>query len=96
MITREELHLRRDEIYAIAKKYGASDIRIFGSVARGDATESSDVDFVVRFEKGRSLMDHGGLLMDLRDYLNVKVDVISESGMRARFRETVMKDVVPL
>jgi len=96
MITRDDILRRRDEIIAIAKRYGASDIRIFGSVARGDATENSDVDFIVRFEPGRSLFDHGGLVMDLRELLGMKVDVIDEDAMRPRFRENVTKEVVPL
>ncbi len=81
MITRESLASRREEILAIAKRYGAHDLRIFGSVARGDQTESSDLDLIVRFEPGRSLFDHGGLLMDLQELLGVKVDVIDEDGM---------------
>ena len=51
---------------------------IFGSVARGDAGEQSDLDLIVRFEPGRSLLDHGGLVMDLRELLGRRVDVIDE------------------
>lgn len=96
MITREMLHRHHKAIFDIARRYGAHDIRIFGSVARGDADESSDLDLIVRFEPGRSLFDHGGLLMELQDLLGVKVDVISEGGMRPRFRRHVMKEAVPL
>ncbi len=96
MVTREAIHSRRDAILAIARRYGASDIRIFGSVARGDATETSDLDLIVRFEPDHSLFDHGGLLIDLQDLLGVKVDVISEGGMRERFRNHVMREAVPL
>ena len=95
-ITRQVLQQKREAILEIARRYGASDIRIFGSVARGDNTEASDVDLIVRFEPGRSLFDHGGLLMDLQDLLGVKVDVISEDGMRERFRNHVMKEAIPL
>lgn len=73
---------RREAILEIARRYGAHDIRVFGSVARRDAGDSSDLDVIVRFEPYRSLPDHGGLLMDLRELLGVKVDVISEAGMR--------------
>lgn len=66
MITREPLLQKREAIVEIARRYGAHDIRIFGSVARGDATESSDLDLIVRFDPDRSLFDHGGLVMDLR------------------------------
>jgi predicted nucleotidyltransferase len=96
MMTAASVRDHRDAILEIARRYGAHDIRIFGSVARGDATESSDLDLIVRFEPGRSLFDHGGFLMDLRDLLGVKVDVISEGGLRDRFREHVMKEAIPL
>jgi predicted nucleotidyltransferase len=96
MITKSDIITRREEILAIAKRDGASAIRIFGSVARGDTTERSDVDLIVRFEPGRSLLDHGGLLMDLQELLGVKVDVIDEDAMRPRFREHVTKEAVPL
>lgn len=96
MITRDDIVKRRDEIIAMAKQYGASDIRIFGSVARGDATETSDLDLIVRLDPGRSLFDLGGLLMDLRDLLGVKVDIISENGIRDRWREHLMHEAVAL
>jgi hypothetical protein len=96
MITRETLRQKREEILAIGCRYGAHDIRIFGSVARGDAGESSDLDLIVRFDPDRSLFDHGGLLMDLQELLGVKVDVISEAGMRERFRDHVLKEAIPL
>lgn len=55
---------RREAILVVARPYGASDVRVFGSVARGRADERSDVDLLVRFEPGRSLLDQGGLLME--------------------------------
>ena len=96
VITREDILRRREAILAIARKHGAHDVRIFGSVARGEAREFSDLDLLVRFEPDRTLFDHGGLIMDLRDLLGVKVDVISEAGMRERFRKYVMKEAIPL
>jgi predicted nucleotidyltransferase len=96
MITADDIRKRRDEINRLAARYGAHHVRIFGSVARGDATDASDLDLVVRFEPGRSLLDHGGLLMDLRDLLGVKVDVISEGSLTGRFGELVRKEAVPL
>jgi uncharacterized protein len=96
MLTQQSIRERRDAILEIARRYGASDIRIFGSVARGDATDSSDLDLIVRFEPGRSLLDHGGLVMDLRELLAVKVDVIDEDAMRPRFRDQASREAVPL
>ena len=96
MVTRDDLRRHRDVILEIAHRYGAHQVRIFGSVARGDATESSDVDLVVRFEPDRSLFDHGGLIDELEDLLGVKVDVVSEAGMRDRLRARVLKEAVPL
>ena len=96
MITKDEILKRREEIIAVAKRYGASDIRIFGSVARGDTTENSDLDLIVRFEPGRTLLDHGGLLMDLRDLLRIKVDVIDEGALSGRFEQIARREAVPL
>jgi predicted nucleotidyltransferase len=96
MITKEDIHRRRDEITRVAKSHGAHDVRIFGSVARGDADESSDLDLIVRFEPGRSLLDHGGLLMDLREMLGIKVDVIDEGALTGRFGKIAREEEMPL
>jgi predicted nucleotidyltransferase len=89
MVTREFIRQKRDAILEIARRYGASDVRIFGSVARGDATESSDLDILVRLEPGRSLIDQGGLL-------DMKVDVITEGALEGRFGQIVRREAVPL
>jgi predicted nucleotidyltransferase len=96
MLTKDDIRRRRAEIIEVANRYGAYDIRLFGSIARGDATEDSDLDFIVRFEPGRSLLDHGGLVMDLRDLLGRRVDVIDDDAMQPRFRDHVMKEAIPL
>ena len=77
-------------------KNGALDIRVFGSVARGDSTDTSDLDLIVRFQPGRSLLDHGGLVMDLRELLGTPIDVIDDGAMRPRFREHVLREAIPL
>ena len=69
---------------------------MFGSVARGEADAKSDVDFLVEMEAGRTLLDMGGLLMDLRDLLDRPVDVVTERGLRQRIRRRVLKEAVPL
>jgi predicted nucleotidyltransferase len=96
VITKAEIIRRRDEIISIARRYGASDVRLFGSVARGDANDTSDLDILVRFEPGRSLFDQGGLLMDLRTLLGIKVDVVSEGALTGRFGQCVRQEAVPL
>lgn len=96
MLRKSDIFARREEILALGRRYGASDIRIFGSVARGDADDASDLDLVVRFEPGRSLLDQGGLLMDLRALLGVNVDVVSEGALTGRFGERVRRDAVLL
>lgn len=92
----EELKRRRDEILRVAAIHGARRVRVFGSVARGEADEWSDVDFLVDLEKGRSLFDLGGLLMDLQDLLGRPVDVVTEKGLKARIRDRVLEEAVPL
>jgi len=87
---------KREEILRLASKRGARNLRIFGSVARGEGVAESDVDFLVDLEPGRSLMDLGGLQADLEQLLGGKVDVVSSRGLRERVRERVLRDAVPL
>jgi predicted nucleotidyltransferase len=91
-----ELRARRNEIMQIARARGATRVRVFGSVARGDATEASDLDFLVDLEPGRSLLDLGGLLMDLQELLERDVDVVTEHGLRPRVAKRVLADAVEL
>ncbi len=86
----------KDELVTVAARRGATNLRVFGSVARGDARPSGDVDLLVDLEPGRSLVDLGGLLMDLSDVLGVDVDVVTEASMKPRVRERVMGEAVPL
>ena len=87
---------RRDEILKLAAKRGAKNVRVFGSVARGDSDERSDVDFLVEMEPGRTLFDLSGLLLDLEAVLHAPVDVVTEKGLRPRVRERVLAEDVPL
>lgn len=87
---------KREAILALAAKYGASNVRVFGSVAEGSADEASDVDFLVDMAPGRSLFDLGGLLMDLQDLLGRKVDIVTEPGLRDRIRQSVCNQAVLL
>lgn len=96
MTTVQVLRNRKDEILRIASTRGAYNVRIFGSVARGEDDEQSDVDFLVDLQPGRSLFDLGGLLMDLQEFLGRPVDVVTEKGLRERLRQRVLREAVPL
>jgi predicted nucleotidyltransferase len=91
-----ELKDKREAILQIAAKHGARNVRVFGSVARGEADEQSDIDFLVDMEPGRSLLDLGGLLVDLQDLLGQNVDVVTERGLKPRIRERVLHEAVGL
>jgi predicted nucleotidyltransferase len=96
-MTLEELRSRhRDQIVELAHRRGAHNIRVFGSVARGDQRLDSDVDLLVDFEPGRSLLDLAGLWLDLEGTLGCKVDVVSSRGLRPRVESAVMRDAINL
>ena len=90
------LEMRRDHILRVADKHGARNVRVFGSVARGEAGPASDVDFLVKMDQGRSLIDLSTLVVDLRDLLGRKVDVVSEDGLYWLLRRRVLKEAKPL
>jgi predicted nucleotidyltransferase len=90
------LSQKREDIMRAARKHGARNVRIFGSVARGDDGPDSDVDFLVDMEPGRSLLDMGGLLMDLREMLGRNVDVVTERGLKTRIRDRVLEEAIRL
>ena len=86
----------RQRILDAAARHGASNVRVFGSVARGDNGDRSDLDLLVDLERGRSLMDLGGLLMDLRSELNMPIDVATEPMLRPEIRDRVLSEALPL
>lgn len=86
----------RSQILDTAHRYGAHNVRVFGSIARGDQTPSSDVDLLVDFEPARSLLDLAGLWLDLQVALGCKVDVVSSRGLRPRVASAILRDAVPL
>jgi hypothetical protein len=90
------LQERRTQVLAIAAKHGAYNVRVFGSVARHEADSASDIDLLVDMEPERSLLDLGGLLMDLQELLGCPVDVVTEKGLRGRIRERVLKEATAL
>lgn len=96
MSVRDSILSRRQDILAAARRRGAASVSLFGSIARGEDDDKSDADFLVEMEPGRSLFDLGGLQMDLQELLGRPVDVITKRGLRPRFRETVLREAVPL
>jgi predicted nucleotidyltransferase len=93
--TLHDLRMRRDEILRIASSYGARNVRVFGSVARGQARPDSDIDLVVDFEPGRTVLDLSGLILDLEDALGRSVDVVELSGRTLTARR-IRHEAVPL
>ena len=96
MSIRELLQSKREKILQIAARHGARKVRVFGSVARGEACRGSDIDFLVEMEEGRSLLDHAALILDLERLLRRPVDVASERGLRPPVRKEVLKDAIAL
>ena len=96
MSLEELVKTKREDILRTATRHGAYNVRIFGSVARGEADCESDIDLLVDMEAGRSLLDLSGLLIDLEDLLGCNVDVVTERGLRDRIRERVLKEAVAL
>jgi uncharacterized protein len=92
----EGLRTRRAEIDGLAARRGASHLRVFGSVARGEQGVGSDVDLLVEFEPGRSLLDLGGLIADLEEALDCPVDVVTLEELRPGMREKVLSEAVDL
>lgn len=93
----EELLLPlREEILQIAAKHGAYNVRVFGSVARGEASANSDVDFLVEIEPKRSLFDYIALIQDLTKLLGRKVDVAEQKTLHDLIKEKVLREAVVL
>jgi hypothetical protein len=96
MSIRELLQSKGEKILQIAARHGARKVRVFGSVARGEARRGSDIDFLVEMDEGRSLLDHAALILDLERLLKRPVDVASERGLRPPVRKEVLKDAIAL
>lgn len=86
----------RSEIRSLAKHYGIENVRVFGSMARGDANDTSDVDLLVSLPHGKSGLALGGLLMDVQDLLQRRVDVVTESCLHPALRDQVLNEAQPL
>lgn len=96
MTHQELLKQKHAEILRIAARYGARSVRVFGSVARGEADAGSDIDFLVEMEPGRSLFDLGGMQSELETALGRPVDVVTEKSLKPRIRARVLEEAIPV
>jgi hypothetical protein len=97
MVTLDTLRSdKRDEILRLAQRHGARNVRVFGSVARGEAGDTSDLDLLVEWEPGRSLLDHVALVQDLEEVLGIKVHVGTERSLHWYARERILSEAIPL
>ena len=97
MVTLDSLRAeRKEEILRLAERRGAHNLRVFGSVARGEANEGSDLDLLVAWEPGRSLLDHAGLVQDLQELLGMKVHVGTEKSLHWYVRDKILREATPL
>ncbi len=95
-ITLNDLRKEREQIKKVAQKYGASNIRVFGSISRGEEGPESDIDFLVDFEADRSLFDLVRLKLELEELLGYKVDLVTEKAMHRLIASRVLKEAIPL
>lgn len=92
----DQLRARREEILATAAIHGADCVRVFGSVARGEETENSDIDLVVRMQAGRSLLDLAGLKHDIEDLIQRPADIVTENSLHPLIRNKILGEARPL
>jgi len=93
---RRLLDEKREEILRVAAAHHARNLRIFGSVARGESDDASDIDFLAELTEGCGLLHHAAMIRELQELLGRKVDVVSDKGLRPRVRDQVMREAVPL
>lgn len=91
-----QIRNQRDAILGIAQKYGIRRVRLFGSVARGDTAATSDIDVLVDFEPGRSLLDQVGFEQELQSLLGCAVDVVAEGGVSPYLADRILQEAQPL
>jgi uncharacterized protein len=96
MMSSSLLQKYRSEILDLAMRHGAGNVRVFGSLARGDGREGSDLDLLVTLGAGRSLLDLVGLKQDLEDLVHRPVDVVTEQALSPYLRESVLSEAIPL
>ena len=92
----DKIREKRDLILRIAARHGASQVRLIGSVARGEARSDSDVDLLVTWSEGTSLLDQAALMLELESMLGRKVDIASDGWVKPSIRESVYRDAIVL
>ncbi|MEZ5691422.1 MAG: nucleotidyltransferase family protein [Rickettsiales bacterium] len=97
MITLEQLRTQyKLQILELAEKHRVDNIRVFGSVARGDADEDSDIDFLCHLPKGTTIWEMAGMLYDLENMLKTKVDLVSDTSLRPHVADSILSGAIPL
>jgi hypothetical protein len=96
MLDFDYLKSKKAEILMISSKNGIRNIRVFGSVAKGQSTTESDIDFLVELEQGRSLLDLGGFLVEMQNLLGRKVDVVTENGLHWYIKDKIIREARPI
>ena len=92
----DQLRTKRHEIFSLAEKHGARNIRVFGSTARGEAGAESDIDLLIDVGDHPSPFFPGGLLVDLEELLECKVDIVTEKSLHWYIRDRILQEALPL
>lgn len=92
----DRIQSQKKELIAVAKKHGAYNLRVFGSVARGEESDKSDIDILVSFEKGRSLFDEVRLFDELTHCLKHKIDLVGEDALSPLLKSKILAEAIPL
>ena len=96
MNTADLLRAKRDSIIQVAAQHGAHNLRVFGSVARGEAGPTSDIDLLVKMDQGRTLLDLIELSQELEAFLDRKVDILTDEGLSPYLEQRIHDEAVPL
>lgn len=96
MTTADFLKAKRHDILQLAAQHGAHHVRVFGSVARGKAGPTSDIDLLVQMDQGRSLLDLIELSQELESVLQCKVDILTDEGLSPYLKERIHAEAIPL
>ena len=96
MITKEILRQRRDDITRLAAKHGATNIRVFGSVARDQAKQDSDLDLLIDVGPNTSSWFPAGLILELEDLLGCRVEIVTEKGLNPVLRDQVLSEAIQI